>query len=134
MSDVQELTSRLEELKSQRDGLLTARTKETTAEAARTFLEGARARSQGVGGVVVGGHAVGEPLDDVLRAFLLRDPKLEAWLVEQAEQFAELTAKQRDSLLRKLGAEIAKAEGELREARKQAAIEQIEREFAGDAA
>jgi hypothetical protein len=72
----------------------------------------------------------------VLRAFLLRDAKLEAWLIEQAQQFAELTSKQRDSRLRKLGAEIKEAEDALREARKQAAIEEIEREFAlaGEAA
>jgi hypothetical protein len=131
VSDLQELTSRLAELKSQRDGLLAARTKEAAAEAARTFLEGARARSQGVGGFVVGGLAVGEPLDDVLRAFLLRDPKLEAWLVEQAEQFAELTSKQRDSRLRKISTDLKDAEDALREARKAAAIAAIEAEFAG---
>jgi hypothetical protein len=124
----------VQELKSQRDGLLAARTKEATAEAARGFLEGARARSQGVGGLVVGGHATGQPLDDVLRVFLLRDPKLEARLVAQAEQFAELTSKQRDSRLRKLTAEIKEAEDALREARKREAIEQIEREFAPEAA
>jgi hypothetical protein len=134
MSDLQELTSRLEELKGQRDGLLSARTKEATAEAARAFLEGARARSQGVGGVVVGGHSAGQPLDDVLRAFLLADSKLEAWLVEQAEQFAELTSKQRDSQLRKISAEIEAATAELRSARKAEAIAAIEAEYAGEAA
>jgi nucleotide-binding universal stress UspA family protein len=136
MSDLQQLEARLSELHSERDGLLAARTKEATAEAARTFLDGARARSQGVGGVVVGGHATGQSLDDVLRAFLHSDAKLEGWLVEQAEQFAELTAKQRDSRLRKFGTESAKAETELREARKAAAIAAIEAEFApaGDAA
>jgi len=134
MSDLQELTSQLEELKGQRDGLLSARTKEATAEAARTFLEGARARSQGVGGLVVGGHSVGQPLDDVLRAFLLADSKLEAWLVEQAEQFAELTSKQRDSQLRKISAEIEAATAELRSARKAEAIAAIEAEYAGEAA
>jgi hypothetical protein len=124
---IEQLTATLAELQGQRAALLAARTKEAAAEAARTFLEGARARSQGVGGYVVGGQAGGQPLDDVLRAFLLADSKLGAWL---AEQFAELTAKQRDSRLRKLGAEIAKAEDELRVARKREAIEQIEREFA----
>ena len=137
MSDsVESLAARLEELKGERDAAISARTKEATAEAATAFLEAARARSQGMGGVVVGGHATGQPLDDVLRAFLLADSRLEAWLVEQADPFAELTSKQRDSRLRKLGGEIKETEDALREARKVAAIAAIEAEFApaGDAA
>jgi hypothetical protein len=134
MSDLQELTSRLEELKGQRDGLLSARTKESTAEAATAFLEGARRHAEGIGGLIVGGHAVGQALDDVLLAFLLADPKLEAWLTEQAQQFAELTTKQRDSRLRKITAEIEAATAELREQRKALAIEEIERQFSPEAA
>jgi hypothetical protein len=133
-ADVEQLEARLAELKGQRDGLLAARTKESTAEAARTFLESARARSEGVGGLVVGGHAVGQPLDDVLRSFLLRDPKLEAWLVERAAEFAELTEKQRDGRLRKLTAEINEAETELRETLKAEAIREVEERFAPEAA
>jgi len=86
-----------------------------------------------VGGHVVSGHALVQPLDDVLRAFLLSDPKLEAWLVAQAEQFAELTSKQRDSRLRKLGAEIEAATAELREAAKMEALRQVEERFAPEA-
>jgi hypothetical protein len=132
--EVDKLAQRLAELRSERDGLLNARTKEATAEAATAFLEGARRSQQGVGGHVVSGHAVGQPLDDVLRAFLLSDPKLEAWLVEQAQQFAELTNRQRDSRLRKLGSEIAELEKHHLEARKAEAMEQLEREFANEAA
>jgi hypothetical protein len=132
--DVEQLEAALEELKGQRDGLLAARTKESTASAARSFLEAARARSEGLGGLVVGGHATGQPLDDVLRAFLLSDPKLETWLVEQAAPFAELTEKQRDSQVRKLTAEINEAETELREALKAEAIREVEERFAPEAA
>ena len=134
MSDVQRLTARLDELRGHRDALLSARTKEGVAEAARTFLDAARDRSEGVGGIVVGRHALGQPLDDVLRAFLLRDPKLEGWLVDEAGRFAELTSKQRDVRLRKLTSEIREAEDALREARKREAIEQIEAEFSPGAA
>jgi hypothetical protein len=133
-ADLEQREAKLTALQQERDGLLGARTKEATAEAATLFLEGARRHSQGVGGLVVGGHAAGQPLDDVLRAFLLSDPKLEAWLVEQAEQFAELTSKQRDSQLRKVNAEIEAATAELRSARKAKAIAAIEAEFAGEAA
>jgi hypothetical protein len=87
-----------------------------------------------VGGLIIGGHARGEPLDDVLRAFLLRDPKLEAWLIEQAEQFAELTAKERDSRLRKNTAETKAVTVEIRERKEALAIEEIERQYAPEAA
>jgi hypothetical protein len=128
--NVQRLEARLAELRDARDALVVSRTKEDVSEAAQAFLAHARAHSQGVGGHVVSGHATGQPLDDVLRAFLLSDPKFEGWLVEQAEPYAELTAKQRDSRLRKLNGEITQAEAELREARKAAAIAEIEAEFA----
>jgi hypothetical protein len=133
MSDLEQLEGKLAELRAERDGLLGTRTKEDTRAAATAFLEDARARSEGLGGLIIGGHATGQPLADVLHAFLLSDPRLEAWLIEQAEQFAELTAKQRDSRLRKITAEVKEAEDALREARKKAAIEKIERVFAGDA-
>ena len=134
MSGVDELEQRLFELKGERDALLASRTKEETAAAARAFLESARARSQGVGAHVVSGRAVGAPLDDVLQAFLLSDPRLESWLVGQAEPFGELTSKQRDARLRKLGDEIEAATAALREERKAAAIAAVEAEFADAAA
>jgi hypothetical protein len=132
-ADLEQLTATIDELKGQRDGLVAARTKESTAEAARAFLEAARARSEGVGGLVVGGHAVGQPLDDVLRAFLLSDPKLEGWLVERAEQFAELTAKAKAAQLKKLDGEIAKVQGEARDAAKAEALAAVEAQYAGEA-
>lgn len=133
---IAQLEVNLRELTDERVALLNARTKEDVSEAARAFLEGARTRAQGVGGHVVSGHAVGDPLDDVLRAFVLSDPRLQGFLVEQAGQFAELTNRQRDSRLRKLGAEIREAEDALREVRKREAIERIERDLApaGEAA
>jgi hypothetical protein len=129
-ADLEQFEAKLGELRSERDALLTARTKEAAAEAATAFLEGARRHAEGLGGLIVGGHAVGQPLDDVLRAFLLADPKLEPWLSEQAQQFAELTAKQRDSRLRKVSAEIAELEKRHLAARKAAALAQLEIEFA----
>jgi len=125
---------KLAELKGERDALLNARTKEATAEAAMGFLEGARRHAEGVGGLIVGGHAVGQALDDVLRAFLLSDPKLEAFLVEQAQQFAELTAKAKAARLKKLDSEIEVATAEVREAAKAEAIAAVERQYAGEAA
>ena len=139
MSDAAEqAAAKLRELADERDGLVNARTKESTAADARAFLETARARSGSLGALVVGGHAVGQSLDDVLRAFLLTDPRLEAWLVEQAGEFAETTEKERASRLHKAETEISKVTNELREARRidavAAAEAEIEAQFGGVAA
>lgn len=130
MSGVDKLEGRLAELKSERDALLAARTSESTAESARLFLESARRRSERVGGHVVGVHAVGSALDDVIRSFVLSDPRFERWLVEQASEFAQLSERAKATQLKKVGAAIAKAQDELREAKRQAALEAVEREFA----
>jgi len=135
-ADIAQLETNLRELTGERDALVAARTNEATAEAARAFLDAARARSEGLGSIVVGGHAVGDPLDDVLRAFLVTDPRLEPWLVEQAGQFAELTEKERASRLKKIDTAIASAQKDLLAARKAAAMAQLEADFAaaGEAA
>lgn len=129
-ASIEQLETGLEELRAERAGLVNARTKEDTAQAAAAFLETARARSQGLGALVVEGHAVGDPLDALLQAFVLADPRLEAWLVEQAGQFAELTEKERDSRVKKLDGEIAKVEKDLLAARKAEAIGKLEAEMA----
>jgi hypothetical protein len=134
VTGIDELDQRLAELQAERGALVSARTKEATAQAAQSFLEAAGAHSQGLGGLVIEGHAAGQPLDDVLRAFLLSDPRLEGWLVEQAQQFAELTEKAKAAKLRKLGDEIEAATAALREERKAAAIAAVEAEFADAAA
>jgi hypothetical protein len=62
-------------------------------------------------------------------------PEFDAWLAEQARAVTDnVSDRQKSQRLAKLDAEIAKATDELREARKRDALEQIEREFAGEAA
>lgn len=58
------------------------------------------------------------------------------WLIEttQSIEGITLTNKQRNSRLRKLGAELEQLQAQHNEARKAAAMEQLEREFAGEAA
>lgn len=57
-----------------------------------------------------------------MRATWVSDPRLEGWLVDQSEPFAELTEKAKAAKLRKLGGEIEAATAALREERKTAAI------------
>jgi hypothetical protein len=132
--DVETLEAKLAELQGQRDELESVKTREDAAKAARDFC--AIARRNDVLGFVLAAAAVGEPLQAVINAFVLSHPRFESWAAEQAQAVEGITLsdKQRDSRLRKLGAEIKQAEDALREARKLEALEQIEREFAPEAA
>lgn len=139
--EVQKLEAKLQELGAARDGLLALRTREDTAQAAAAFLEAARARSEGLGGLVVGGHAVGHALDDVLRAFLLSDPRLDSWLVEEVAAFGELTEKERAGRVSKVDAQIASVTADYRKAlvaqakaEAEAKVRALEESFSGDAA
>lgn len=131
MSGVQDLEGRLAELQAERDALLAARTSESTAESARLFLEAARRQSDRVGGHVVGVHAVGSALDDVLRAFLLSDPRPDSWLTAQAGEFAQLSERAKASQVKKLDEQIVKVTGERREAEEGAAVAEVRARFAG---
>jgi hypothetical protein len=72
----------------------------------------------------------------VLAAFLLDSPAILDFIVNKVEATTKLTNRQRDAKERKLRREIAEVEKQHLAARKQAAIEQLEGEFApaGDAA
>ena len=79
---------------------------------------------------MVGVHAVGAALDDVVRAFVLLDLRFEGWLVEQAGEFAQLSSRAKATQVRKLDEQIGVVEKDLLAARTQEALVQIEREFA----
>jgi uncharacterized membrane protein YukC len=70
----------------------------------------------------------------VLSQYLLESPALIDFITAKVEATTTLSTKQRDTKLRKLNAELAELEKQHLEARKQAAMEQLEREFAGEAA
>jgi hypothetical protein len=130
-----DLEARLTELRAERDAVAARRTREDAAERARSWLDGARARAAESAGLVANGHATGEALQTVLAAFVLADPRLPAWLTAGQEALVGgLTEHAKRAMLKKLGAEITKAEGELREIRKADAIARVEAEFAGEAA
>jgi hypothetical protein len=122
---------KLAELRDKRAALAASLTRDGAERAARTFAETAKRRAD-VAGFILGGAAIGDPLQAVLNAFAVDHPDFERWLIEKAQSLEgiTLTDKQRDSQLKKLDAEIAEAEKEHLAARKQAALEQVEAEYA----
>jgi hypothetical protein len=130
MSDLEQLTSKLAELQAERVALANTRTKEDVRALAESWLAAACSRMNGTAGLVLNGHARPEQIQAVLAEFLLDSPALLDFIVDKVEPLAELTDKSKSAKLKKLDAEIAKAEQEYREVRKQAALEQIEAEFA----
>jgi hypothetical protein len=87
----------------------------------------------GTAGLVMNGHANPPEIQSVIAEFLLDSPALLDFIVKKVEATTNLTNRTRDSKLRKLSTEIAEVEKQHLEARKAAALEQLEREFAGEA-
>jgi hypothetical protein len=135
VTDIGELEARLAELRDKRDTLASSLTRDGAERAARDFAEGARQRVD-VAGYILNGAAVGDPLQAVLNAFVLEHSDFERWAIEKAQSIKgiTLTDRQRDSQLKKLDGEIAAAEKQHLAARKQAALEQVERDYADNAA
>jgi hypothetical protein len=133
-ASIEQLEAKLAELQGERDELASVETPEVAAKAARDFC--AIARRTDVRGFVLGAVAVGEPLQAVINAFVLSDPRLESWAVEQAQAVDGITLsdRQRDSRLRKIDDAIAAASAEILEARKREALAEVERQFSPEAA
>jgi hypothetical protein len=134
MSDIDKLEQRLVELRGERDTLAITRTKEEVREFAESWLAAACARMNGTAGLVMNGHANPPEIQSVIAEFLLDSPALLDFIVKKVEATIDLTNRARDSKLRKLSSEIGEVEKQHLEARKAAAMEQLEREFAGEAA
>jgi hypothetical protein len=100
------------------------------------WLSIARAHAAGSSRLVLGGQAGGEHLAAVLSEDRLDDDGLAGRIVARLERqgFGELSDRQRGSKLKTLDSAIAEAEQKLLAARKQEALEQVERQFAGEAA
>src|SRR5207248_9931008 len=110
-------------------------TRDDAERAAKEYADAVRRSHEKMGGLILGGAIFGEPLNSVLAAFIVSRPDFEAWLAEQAKNVCEgLSDRQKTQQLGKLDEAIAKASQEVLKARKQAALEQLEAEFAGEAA
>jgi hypothetical protein len=134
--NIEQLEATLADRRGERAGVESMMTKEDLARAVDSWLAAARAQADGSSRLVLGGQASGEPLAAVLHEDRLDDEALAGRIVSRLERqgFGELSDRQKSSKLKTLDAEIAGAEQELLAARKQEALEQVERQFAGEAA
>lgn len=133
MTDIAQLEARLGELRGERDAAAAVMTREALVQAVDGWVAAARARADGAARLVVNGSAAsGENLDRVLHEDLLGDDGLAGRVVGRLASmgFGALSNRQRDSQLRKLDEQIATATSELREAKRRAALEAVEAEFA----
>jgi hypothetical protein len=134
--DAETLQARIVELQGERATLVAAKSREDLRREVGDWIEIARAQAAGASRLVLGGHASGEHLARVLAEDRLADEGLVDRLVARLEfdGFGQITNRHRSQRLDKLDAAIKRAEMELREARKAAAIEQLEAQFAAESA
>jgi hypothetical protein len=133
-SDVERLEAKLAGLREEHASLTATRTREDMRQLVRDGLAAAQTRYAGSTGFLLGQHVGPEQMEAAGFEYLLADSDFWAFALAKEEAKSELTAKAKTARLRKLDAAIAKAEAELKEARKVAAIRAVEAEFAGDAA
>jgi hypothetical protein len=135
-ADLEQLEARLTELQNDYAALVSTKTKEDATRAAKEFCE--IAGRDDVRGFILGGAAVGDPLQRTINAYVVSGDRrpFPEWAAEQAAAVdgIELTDRQRDSRLRKLGSELDALKKQHQEARRQAAMEALEAEFANEAA
>jgi hypothetical protein len=133
---IEQLEARLAELRSEQAAIAGTMTKEDLARSVDEWLATARARAADSSRLVLGGQASGEHLAAVLQEDRLDDDGLAARIVARLERqgFGELSDRLKGSKLKAIDEKIAAATAELREARKREALEQVERQFAGEAA
>jgi hypothetical protein len=131
---IERLEAGLVELRGEQAALAATMTKEDLARHVDTWLATARAHAAGSSRLVLGGQASGDHLAQVVFEDRLADEGLAGRLVARLEfqGFGGLSDRQRDSRLRKLESAIADSEQKLLAARKQEALEQVEKQFAGE--
>jgi len=130
---IEQLEATLAELRGERSAVAATMTRDDLGRNVDEWLSTARAQAAGSSRLVLGGQASGEHLAAVLSEDRLDDGALAGRIVARLERqgFGDLTDRAKKQRLAKLDEAIAAAEQELLAARKQAALEQVEREFAG---
>jgi hypothetical protein len=136
MSDVETLQARVVELRDERATLEAQKSKEDLRREVADWVEIAKAQAAGASRLVLGGQASGDHLARVLFEDRLADEDLADRLVARLERdgFGRITDRQKSQRLEKIDAAVKGAETELREARKAAAIAQLEEQFAAESA
>ena len=134
-ADLEQLEARLAESKGERAGVEVTMTREDLARNVELWLATARAHAAGSSRLTLGGQASGEHLEAVLAEDLLADEALQGRIVGrlEAQGFGSLSDRSKASQLKKLDQQIEQATADLREARKQEALERVEAEFSSAA-
>jgi hypothetical protein len=126
---------RLAELQAERNALASTRTREDVKALVERWLAAALARANGsTRGYVLNGHIGPAEVQAVLSEYLLESGALIDFIIAKVEAAAELTNRQKKQRLAKLDAEITRASQEARAAAKAAALAEVERQYAGEAA
>jgi len=132
MSDVDEkleaLVGRLAATESEYATVAGSRTRKDMRELAKSWIASRLAQVDASIAFVLNGH-VGAVESQAVREKLDLEDKRER-IIAAAEATTTLTNRQRDSKMRKLAAEMEQLRKQHNEARKQAAMEQLEAEFA----
>jgi hypothetical protein len=133
---IERLESTLAELRGERATLEATLTRDDLVRSVEEWFKVARAHAAGSSRLVLNGQASGEHLTAVLAEDRLDDDGLAARTVArlEAQGFGELSDRQKGSKLKALDEKIAAAVADLREVRKREAFEEVERQFAGEAA
>jgi hypothetical protein len=135
VSGVDELEQRLAELQAERAEIASTRTREDVRVLAESWLSAALARTNGAArGYVLNGHVGPTEVQAVLSEYLLESGALVDFIIAKVEAEVELTNRDRSARVKKLDAACAAAEQEVREAARAAALAEVERQFAGEAA
>ena len=131
-AEIEKLEAKLAEINAEYVAVASARTKEDVRELAESWIASRLAQVDASIAFVLNGH-VGAVESQAVRERLDLEDKREQ-IIAAAEATTTLTNRQRDAKMRKLGAEMERIRKQHNEARKAAAMEQLEREFAGEAA
>ncbi len=135
-ADLEQLEATLAELRGERATVESRLTKEDIVSSVDAWLEAARARAAGSSRFVLNGQPVGAHLEALLAEDLLADDALAGRVVKrlEAQGFGKLSDRAKGSKVKALDEKIAAAVADLREVRKREALEEVERQFAGEAA
>jgi hypothetical protein len=131
VSGVDELEQRLAELQAERAEIASTRTREDVRVLAESWLSAALARTNGAArGYVLNGHVGPTEVQAVLSEYLLESGALVDFIIAKVEAEVVLTNRDRTAKVKKLESAIQACALELREARKKAALAEVEAEFA----
>ena len=129
---IEQLEAKLAEVNAEYVAVASARTKEDVRELAESWIASRLAQVDASIAFVLNGH-VGAVESQAVRERLDLEDKRER-IIAAAEATTALTDRQRTSKMQKLAGQMERVRKQHNEARKAQAMEQLEREFAGEAA